>query len=214
MMGWIVLALLGAATTALLWLFAGRSALVLQMAGTAVLVAAAGYAWQGSPGLAGAAPQPVDVAATGPDAFTVQRELLGFASVGGDADSLAAADALTRQGMGDYAVATLRAAINGRPNNAPLWVGLAQALIRQANGLVTPAADFAFDRAAALDPKSPAPAYFRAMALAQSGQMDAAERIWRGQLAAAPARARWRPLLERNLLIVAAARQMGAGPNR
>jgi Flp pilus assembly protein TadD len=206
MIGWLIFALLAAAMLLVVIVFArpGRSGIELLLAAT--LVAAAGYAWQGSPGQPGSLPRPKPPAAFADDGFAVQRTQLGFASVGAVENVLAASDTLYRQRLGPYAVAQLRAALSAQPNNAELLTGLGQALVREADGVVTPAAKLAFDRARRADPNSPAPSYFLAMAYAQQGDLDSAEPLWRELLNTAPDKAPWVPLLIRNLLVAKAIR--------
>src|SRR3546814_9899717 len=60
------------------------------------------------------------------------------------------------------------------------------------NGILSPAAEFSFRKAIRLAPEQPAPAYFYGLALAQSGQLQQAEKIWGDLLARAPVDAQWR----------------------
>ena len=73
---------------------------------------------------------------------------------------------------------------------------------------MTPAAEYAFDRAQALAPNNPAPLFFRGMALAQGGQFVEAEAAWRQTLAMLPANASWRSLVEERLELVQQLRAM------
>jgi cytochrome c-type biogenesis protein CcmH/NrfG len=75
--------------------------------------------------------------------------------------------------------------------------------------MVTPAAQYAFDHAAALAPKHPAPGYFLGLAYAQEGDLNTAERLWRGVLSNSPADAPWRPLVEERLGVIAKIRAAG-----
>lgn len=52
-MGWLVAILMSALTLSALWKSGRCSRLALEIAGAAVLMAAAGYAWQGRPDLPG-----------------------------------------------------------------------------------------------------------------------------------------------------------------
>ncbi|WCT74229.1 cytochrome C biogenesis protein [Sphingomonas naphthae] len=207
MIGWLIFLILGALVLAALWRFGGAGRAGTELVLAALLVAAAGYAWQGSPGQPGSLPRERPMALKGEDAFTLQREQLGFASVGGAADVLAASDTLYRQRLGDYAIAQLRAALNRAPGDPELLTGLGQALVRQSEGVVTPAAKLAFDRARTAAPRNPGPPYFLAMAYAQQGDLDSAERLWRDQLRTTPEDAPYFPLVLRNLLIVKATRE-------
>ena len=81
------------------------------------------------------------------------------------------------------------------PGDPQLWIGLGNALVDHA-GVLTPAAEFAFERAAELAPGHPAAPFFLGLALARSGDRAGAVKLWRKMLAEAPADAGWRPLVE------------------
>jgi cytochrome c-type biogenesis protein CcmH/NrfG len=73
-----------------------------------------------------------------------------------------------------------------------LWLGLADALIQHANGLLTPSAEMAFNRAAQVAPDHPAPRFFYGLAVARMGQFDAAEQLWQQVLAMPQITEKWR----------------------
>jgi cytochrome c-type biogenesis protein CcmH len=52
-MGWLYILVLGAATFFALWKSKRMNNTALELAGVAVLIGLAGYAWQGAPSLAG-----------------------------------------------------------------------------------------------------------------------------------------------------------------
>ena len=56
-----------------------------------------------------------------------------------------------------------------------LWVGLGNALVAHGEGLVSPAAAFAYRRAAQIAPEDPQAPYFYGLALAKSGQIARAK---------------------------------------
>ncbi len=93
------------------------------------------------------------------------------------------------------AVGVMNSAVRARPTDYQMWVGLGNALTDHAR-VLTPAARFAFGRAAELAPGHPAPIFFLGFAEARSGRRDLAIRRWRQILADAPADASWRPLVE------------------
>ena len=71
-----------------------------------------------------------------------------------------------------------RRGVQARPGASAgrrLWVGLGNALVAHADGMMSPAAELAFDRADRLAPEHPAPRFFYGLALAQGGQFDQAE---------------------------------------
>lgn len=197
-MGWFFVALFAAAVLALFWRFAHVRGSVLELLASALLLGIAGYAWQGMPGLLGR-PTPPRAEARQPDSLFAEDRPLFLERFSADAQVLDAADAMHRNGMEAYGVALLRGALGKRPNSPDLWVGMGNALTLYAHGVVTPAAEMAFQRAARLSPNHPAPPYFLGLAYAQSGQLDRARSIWSEILARAPANAPWRALVQRRL---------------
>jgi cytochrome c-type biogenesis protein CcmH/NrfG len=103
----------------------------------------------------------------------------------------------------------IRQGLKLHPRNVDLWVGYGNALVIHADGMMNPAAQLAFQRAAELRPDHPAPKFFYGLALAQGGRFDEAERIWTELLAAAPRSANWRAAIERQLEALRRARAMG-----
>ena len=201
MTGWLLFLLL--AGLVMLWLaFIARPLrALLQLVGTALFVAAAGYAWQGHPGLAG---HPVQAQATkrpAEAAFADERKEW-MPQVGYEAQVLDTADALIRNGDADYAAGIIRGALSRNPRSMMLWLGLGNALVHVADGAVTPAARFAYDRAQSVAPGHPAPRYFLGLAYALSGDLETADALWRALLAGAPPTAKWRAPVAIKLLLV------------
>jgi cytochrome c-type biogenesis protein CcmH len=197
-MGWLILIALALAAFAAVWRFARLDRAGVQLLAAALLLALAGYAWQGSPGLAGsskAPPASQDLPAT---AFAqMRRDMLGRFDA---ADRwLTIAEGFQQRGDTRGAARVIRSALRAHPDNAILWIGYGDALLVHAGGLMTPAARLAFERAAQLAPGHPAPRFFYGLALAQSGQLDEAERVWRELLASAPPDAGWRAGVEAQL---------------
>jgi cytochrome c-type biogenesis protein CcmH/NrfG len=106
----------------------------------------------------------------------------------------------------------IRSGLIQHPRDADLWVGLGNALVLHADGMMTPAAQLAFRRAQQIAPRHPGPRFFYGLGLAQSGRFDEAERIWREVLASAPADASWRPMVEERLAMIEQARALGQLP--
>ena len=61
------------------------------------------------------------------------------------------------------------------------------ALVVHGGNMMSPAAQLAFQRAAAIAPDHPGPRFFYGLALAQGGNYDEAERVWRELLPTIPA---------------------------
>lgn len=209
-MGWAIIAAMALLAVGALWKFGRMPRGTLELLGAAIFLGLAGYAWQGSPTLAGS-PTPPKAAAKQPDTATAEERAKMFPEVGGDAMVLEAAQNLHDQGLDAYAIATLKAGLNKSPRSADLWVGLGNALVVYADGQMSPAAKLAFDRAQQIQPDHPGPPFFLGLAFAQAGQLDQAEAIWRGLLDRSPADAPWRADVEQRLAQLDMMRaQMGA----
>lgn len=209
MIGWLLIIGLAGALLLALWRIAGFDRASVQLVAAALLVGMAGYAWQGRPGLAGS-PVPPPVRQSLPEsAFAQSREeMLG--TVDNAARWLTIADHFHRSGDTYSAAGIIRAGIRAHPKDPDLWVGLGNALIIHADGMMTPAAELAFDRAAALAPDHPGPKFFYGLALAQTGQIDEAEKIWLALLATSPADAEWRPMVLERVRMIAQLRALRA----
>ena len=191
MMGWVVLLLLVALSTAALRVLGVRGGL-LTAAVAALIFGAAGYALQGSPGLADAPAEGSGGREVIP--LTEARHAF-FGNFSPEESWLRLSEGLARGGHTEDAVGLLQNAVNRYPGSAHLWVGLGNALVDHAHGL-TPPAELAYQRAAELSPGYPAPPFFYGLALARSGDRAGAVAIWKRILANAPKDASWRPLIE------------------
>jgi Flp pilus assembly protein TadD len=148
---------------------------------------------------------PAEDAKVPDSAFALEREKL-LNKFGSDADVLGTADAFHRQGLNLYAIGIIKGALAKRPKSPDLWVGLGNALVIHGQGVMSPAAQLAFERAAALAPDHPGPPFFLGLAYAQAGQFDRAEQTWRALLDRSPADAPYRAELEQRLNEIAAMR--------
>jgi cytochrome c-type biogenesis protein CcmH/NrfG len=207
-MGWLILVLMAIAAFVAVWRFGRLDRAGLQLLAAALLLALAGYAWQGRPDLAGSPKAPPQTEAVPDSAFAQMRQdMLGRFDT---ADRwLTIAEGFQRRGDTRGAAGLIRSALREHPDNAILWIGYGNALVIHAGGLITPAAQLAFERAAQLAPDHPAPRFFFGLALAQSGRLDEAERVWRALIDGAPADAPWRAQVEQQLQMLEQARAMG-----
>lgn len=207
-MGWLALIAIALATIAGLWRILRGDRATIQLLGAAVLLGVAGYALQGRPGLEGAPKPPPDRQSVPDSAFAQTRE-----EMLGRFDRawywLNMSDGLARRGDTYAAAQVLRAGLRDAPRDPDLWVGLGNALVVHGGGMMSPAAQLAFGRAAALAPEHPGPRFFYGLALAQGGRFDEAERIWRALLAQAPSGADYRATVEQQLAALARSRAMG-----
>jgi cytochrome c-type biogenesis protein CcmH/NrfG len=212
MMGWVIMLVLALLVAAGLWRWMRGDMGMIQFLGAALLLALAGYAWQGRPGLAGAPKAPPPPTQQQPDsAFAEMRpDLMG--QFNNAAHWLSLAESYQRTGNSKEGVEIIQNALRRMPNNADLWVGLGNALIQHSDGLMTPAAELAFDRASQIAPDHPGPRFFYGLALAQGGRFDEAEQTWRALLASAPPSATWRGAIQEQLDALAQARASGRIP--
>ncbi len=195
---WVMLVVTILLAGVCLWRFGKLSRTALESTFAALLIAFAGYAWQGNPSQPGS---PV-VAANAAPLPAIAGEAIAKIRSGGfgsDAEILSYADAYIRSGHSAVAVTAIKSGLAKNPQNADLWVGLGNALVVHGNGQMSIAAQFAFERAAALSPNHPGPPFFLGLGLAQAGKLDEAGEIWRGLLSRAPEGAPWRADLEARL---------------
>ncbi|HEX8525425.1 tetratricopeptide repeat protein [Allosphingosinicella sp.] len=215
-MGWALFLLLALVVFAALWRFARMDRAALQFLGAALLLALAGYAWQGRPDLGGSSkPPPERQSLPDSDFAETRRDMLGSFDRAGT--YLTIADSYQRRGDTESAAQIIGSGLRQNRRDADLWVGLGNALVLHAGGMMTPAAQLAFSRAEEIAPGHPAPRFFYGLALVQGGRYDEAGRIWRELLQSAPADASWRAMVEERLEMLArerAARQPpGPPPN-
>ena len=193
-MSWVpVLGLIGLAV-AVLWRLQVRGAM-LQVAGAALLIGAAGYALHGRPGLPGSAARASGQA--GSLSLAKARHAF-FGEFSASERWLIISESYARRGRSADAVGALRSAVREHPRDPQLWIGLGNALVEHGQ-MMTPPAELAYARAAGLAPTHPAPPFFRGLALIRSGEREEGVALWRGILANAPADASWRPLVEDGL---------------
>jgi cytochrome c-type biogenesis protein CcmH len=194
-MGWLILLLLIVLSLGLLWRLGVRGGLLTASA-AALLLGASGYALQGSPS------SPGDPARAGSehDIFPLTDARHAFFGHFTPAESwLRISEALARDGKSEDAVGILQNAVRRYPGDPQLWIALGNALVDHARGL-TPPAELAYRRAAELVPGHPAAPFFYGLALARSGDRQAAVAIWQRILKNAPKDAEWRPLVEQGVV--------------
>ena len=197
MSGYVWLLILNGLAMAALRLLRVKGPLLMMIAAV-LLFGAAGYGLQGRPGLAGAPAQGTAEQRHLPLA-KARHEMLGQFTA--SERWLIIADSYAARGKTAEAVGLVQSGLRAHPEDYVLWVGLGNALVDHA-GVMTPAAELAFARAGRLAPWSPAPPFFRGVALLRSGEREAALATWKAVLASAPANAGWRPLVEDGVAMI------------
>ncbi len=197
-MGWIILLVMIIVLFAALVFLGKLPRTAFELTGAALLLGVAGYAWQANPGMAGVSVEPNEKPNSFDEDSITSREEMGE-RFGTAREWLIFSDALNRNGRHGAAANYLRNGVKEHPNDPDLWVGLGNALVVHADGVITPAAQFAFQRAADISPEHPGPPFFLGMAYAQSGKIDQARAIWTELLERSPEEAPWRKDLESRL---------------
>jgi cytochrome c-type biogenesis protein CcmH/NrfG len=208
-MGWLGILVTAALVLIALWKLARFNRTALQLAAAALLVAMAGYAWQGRPSLPGK-PVPPPVRVAKPDSAFAETRKAMLGSFDNANAWLTMAESYQTQGDTQSGAEILQSAVRKWPKDPDLWVGLGNALVIHAGGMMTPSAEVAFRRASKIAPEHPGPKFFFGLALAQGGKFDEAENLWRGLLQTAPVDASWRPMVEQRLAMLNDARSAAA----
>lgn len=167
----------------------------------ALLLGISGYVTQGSPGQRGAPKDATDTVASEQAALLVQaRQKITDSGIPPTDRWIVTADGFSRNGQSAEAAQLLRKAVEDDPENAEAWLAMANALVAHADGTLTPAALYAFRRAASADSEAPGPPFFLGLALAQSGKYAEAREMWFDLFQRAKPDAKWRPLLALELM--------------
>lgn len=197
-MGWLVVLALVLLVGAALWKWGKLPRSAFEPVAAALLLGLAGYALQGRPEVPGKSVPPKAQTVAIDEKQVETRAQMGQ-RFGSAAQWLIAADGAMRAGVPQAAVTYIRSGLKENPRDPDLWVGLGNALIVHNGGMVSPAATYAFQKAADLAPSHPGPPFFMGLAFAQSGQFAQARAVWTELLARAPAQAPWRADLESRL---------------
>jgi len=210
-MGWALMIGIALLTGAGLFWFVRRDKGAMQFLAAALLLALAGYAWQGHPGMAGNPKAPPERQSLPDNDFqNLHPDLLGRFDNAWVWTNLA--DGYQRRGDTQSAAQVLENAVRRHPRDADLWVAYGYALVVHGGNLMSPAAQLAFQRAAAIAPNHPGPRFFYGLALAQGGNYDEAERVWRELLRTIPAESQFRTITEQRLQAIVQARASGEIP--
>jgi cytochrome c-type biogenesis protein CcmH len=172
-----------------------------EMIGAAFALGLAGFALQASPGQPGAAKQPAKQTDKSGAILVDARKQLANETAMPDRPNqwMIVSDALARNGQYADAAGMVLGAVERDPGNANAWLALANNLVAHADGVLTPAARYAYRRAALADPAQPGPQFFLGLAMASSGQLVEGRAQWADLLAKTPANAPYRADLVKRL---------------
>ena len=208
-MGWLTIVLLALAVAAGLFPFVRKDRGALQFLAAALLLALAGYSWQGHPDQPGS-PKSADSPVSVPDDdFAILHpDLLGRFDRGYQWMNMADADRREGNPLGGAQI--LESAVRAHPRNYALWTAYAYSLVAANDNLMSPSSQLAFERAYRLAPNHPAPLFFYGLALSRGGNWDQAEQVWREQLQGlGTTHPRFRAAIEERLAAIRQARQTG-----
>ena len=175
------------------WRWGGLGRAGLLPLAAALMLGAAGYAWEGRPGLAGSPTAAGVVDRPDMEDMMALRDRLGGSGRFSSGRAwLVFADGRLRAGRPDQAAGLLLNATRRYPRNRDLQTALAFALIAYADDSITPAAELALERVRAIDPASPVPDFLLGEAAARADRLDEARALWSRLLARSPPDAAWR----------------------
>lgn len=199
-MGWIMLALIGLMTAALLAVLRLPRTL-WPLAGAALMLGAAGYAWQGQPDLAA---QPVAADAVKlPQSFAYKKlRDTFFGRFGGESMYFGISDVALANGDPDFAARALTGGVDYAPQNAAMWSELGNVIALHDRGMVSPASLLAYRRAMTLAPQNPGPPLFLGLAYIRAGEFAKARPLWKHALDLTPKDASYRDEIARRLALL------------
>jgi cytochrome c-type biogenesis protein CcmH len=144
----------------------------------ALALGLAGYAAQGSPSLPGApkAAAPL-VPGEGANLVELRRAVLPEEQWSHH-NAVITADALARRDEYAEAATFLLGAVRDDPHDGEAWLALGNSLVAQADGTLTPAAQFAYRRAEAAAPQSPGVPFFVGVYQLEAGNFLDARGLW------------------------------------
>lgn len=208
-MGWITIVLLALAVAAALFPFVRKDKGAAQFLAAALLLALAGYSWQGRPEQSGSPKSTGGTQAVPDDDFAILHpDLLGRFDRGYSWMTLADGDRRAGNPLGGAQI--LELAVRGNPRSYALWTAYAYALVASNDNLMSPASQLAFERAGQLAPDHPGPVFFYGLALSRGGNWDGAEQVWREQLQGlGTGYAPYRAAIEERLAAIREARTTG-----
>jgi cytochrome c-type biogenesis protein CcmH len=200
-MGWLFVLLLALIAGVAIIRFGGAARPSWELIGAALVLGIAGYVWQGSPRQPGA-PRDAKAQVVAFDE-DLARQRNGLSDRFGKAAGwLAMSDGMARSGDTQNAANVLVSGLKAEPENTDMWVGMGNALVAHAGGIITPSAEYSYKQAMKLKPQGNAAPYFYGLALAQSGDFEGAGKMWAPLYQRLPVNSELHAILTRQLLVL------------
>lgn len=196
-MSWIIAIGIAAACFCAMALLLGLPRNLWAGVGAALLLGLAGYGSQANPDQPGA-PQIARNAAVSDGKLLVEARMR-FRDSNLGSKHLIISDGFARRGDYANAAGVLRGATRKNPKDAEAWLAMANALTAHADGNLSPAALYAYDRAVDAAPGDPGPAFFKGVAMIRAGKLIEAHLLWGEALDKTPSDAPWRADIEMRL---------------
>jgi cytochrome c-type biogenesis protein CcmH len=195
MSGWIIIIAIAVVSFAVLVKLSKLPRITWEPLAAAILLAIAGYAYQGSPSQMGAPSNKVAEKSKAVEAVIDMRANMdqNFSNA---RPYLILSDSFARSGKYALAASYIRSGIRRHPKDADLWAGLGVQLILANDGKMSQPALLAFERVRKLSARHPAPDYFIGLDNVFEGKPDQALILWRKLLVDPPPNGKWVPKLE------------------
>ena len=152
----------------------------------ALALGLAGYAAQGSPSMGGSPRETAPEASGDGDNLVELRRAVLPQEQWSQHNAVITADALTRRDRFADAATMLLGAVRSDPEDAEAWLALGNAIVAQADGMLTPAAQLAYRRSEAAAPESPGVPFFIGIAELQAGRLADVRGLWAEAASRAP----------------------------
>lgn len=167
--------------------------------GATLLFGLTGYALHGSPGQPSAPGMATERQGTdGELLIDARREYFDTSQF--PSRWITTGDGFARRGDFAQAAGFYRSATQENPGDLEAWLALGIALVEHAEGRLTPAALYAFQKAQQIDTENAGPRYFLGLAWLRAGEVERTLELWREALEAAPEEAEWRESLALRLM--------------
>ena len=195
---WLAVIFLSILVCVLIILIARLPRNMWTMPASIAALALAGYAYQGRPDVPSSYAQTVAASAdSAKELIAVRQEM--DQNFGRARRYLILSDGAANDGNYVLAAAILKNGLKKYPEDAELWAALGVQIMLASDGRLSPPAQLAFDRSRKSWSKGPVPDYFEGLAALFAGRAAETEEYWSRALENATPKAKYRPVLERQL---------------